>query len=567
MPASALAGRPIDANFGCRTAFCASVSPDGSRVVFPQDGELIAGAGAGQLYEWHNGQIRSLLAPGVSQGQFLQMEGASADATHVFVSTRAALSPEDADGSALDAYDIHDGTPSLISTGPLDRPAEQTAAMPFFRGSSPDGSRVFFQDTRALTVEDLDNCPSLYERAAGQTRLIAPNPEPPPYPICDWPDFGGVSRDGSHFFFVSGVDLEAGDDGGADIYQQVGATSTRLTTGPVPGSNCVKRLRSLASSGDGGTILFSTNGPALPEDTNGTDDLYKRRPDGSFVLVSKGTSAAQNCAPTESVRGVALAADGGTTIFETVAALSPADLDAAPDLYSADSNGAFELLSTGPTDPQVEEPTTVLPDWIAAASDDARTVAFETRQRLVAADQDDSADVYLRAGGLTSLLSEGPPSRTAPQAELSGISSDGSTVVFATRAGLVAGDANRDRDYYLRRVGSKRPILLSAETIAPTMRIARRAARLRGARVAIRLACPESERNGPCRGNLRLAPKRDAKPLGQSAFKVGVGERKRIVVRLRQPLPPARRSLFARVRGVDSLGNARVSTRKLRFGR
>ncbi|MGE0066732.1 MAG: hypothetical protein AB7T48_05190 [Solirubrobacterales bacterium] len=567
MPASAVAGRAIDAGLGCRTAFCASVSADGSRVVFPYHGELIAGAGTWQLYEWHDGKVRSLLAPGLSQGQFLQMEGASADATHVFVSTRAALSPEDTDGSALDVYDIQGGTPSLISTGPLDHPAEQTAAMPFFQGSSPDGSRVFFQDTRALTVEDLDICPSLYERAAGQTRMIAPNPEPPPFPICEWPDFGGLSRDGSHLFFVSGVDLQAGDDEGEDIYQQVGASLTRLATGPEPASNCTKRLRVFASSGNGDTILFSTNGPALPEDTNGTDDLYKRRPDGSFVLVSKGTPAAETCAPSQSVRGVALSADGGTTVFETVAALSPADKDAAPDLYSADDNGAFELLSSGPTDPQVEEPTTIFPDWLSAASEDARTVAFETQQRLVAADRDDSADVYLRAGGLTSLLLEGPPSRPAPTAELSGISADGNTVAFATRAGLVAGDTNRQRDYYLRRIGSKRPVLLSAETTAPAVWIARRAARLPAARVAIRLVCPKAEENGPCRGNLRLAQKRNAKPLGQRAFQIAVGKRKRIVVRLRRPLPPAKQSLVARARGIDSLGNARVSTRTVRFGR
>jgi hypothetical protein len=398
--------------------------------------------------------------------------------------------------------------------------------------------------------------------------LVAPNPKPPPYPICESPEFGGVSRDGSHFFFVSGIGLQAGNEERDDLYQQVGAAFTRLTTYPEPEWNCTERPRFVDSSSDGGTILFSTNAAVLPEDTNRTDDLYKRRPDGSFVLVSKGTPGGQGCGAASSIRGVALSADGGTTIFETNAALSPADHDAANDLYSADESGAIELLSTGPTDPQTEEPTTVFPDWIAAASEDAKTVAFETRQGLVDADKDDSADVYVRVGGRTSLLSPGPPSEPSakPAAELSGISGDGSAVVFATRAGLVAGDTNHERDTYMRRIGSKHPVLLSAETIPPRMSVSRRGARLPSGRVAIRLTCPKVEQDGPCHGSLSLAEKRNGKPLGRSAFSIAVGKRKRIVVRLHRTVSPAGGSLVARVLGVDHLGNAHASTSKIRLG-
>ena len=566
-PAAADAGRPIEGSHGCRTQFCANISEDGARVVFPSGQELVAGAGPNQLYEWEAGALRPLLAPGLAQDWRLELAGASADATHVFVSTGAALSPEDLDGSGLDIYDLFAGTATLVSTGPRDVPGPQALLTSAFEGASPDGSRVFFRDMRALTAEDLDRCPSLYERAAGTTRLIAPNPEPPPYPVCESPAFGGFSGDGSHLFFVTGVDLEVGDEGRDDLYQQVGAVATRLTAYPRWQSSCVERPRFVASSADGRTIVFSTNAPVLPEDTNGTDDLYKLRAGGSFVLISKGTPAGDGCSPFGRVRGVALSADGGTTIFETSAVLSPADRDAAPDLYAAAEGGSFELLSTGPTDPQVKEPTTIFPDWLVLVSDDAGTVAFETRQRLVGADVDDTADVYIRVGGVTSLLSEAPPGTPAPNAgmELSGLAADGSAVVFATRAGLVAGDTNRERDYYLRRLGSKRPVLLSAESIPPTMRIARRAARLRAARVAVRLTCPKTERNGPCRGNLRLADGRLGETLGRSAFEIAVGERERIVVRLRRQLSPARRTLFARALGVDRLGNARAATRTLRL--
>jgi len=497
----------------------------------------------------------------------VQLDGVSADATHVFVSSAAPLSPDDTDGSGLDVFDLHEDTPSLVSTGPLDAPTTQPWGS-FFEGASPDGSRVFWSDFRALTSDDLDKCPDLYERAAGQTRLVGPNPEPPQYPLCEYSNFGGFSGDGSHFFFLSGLKLEPEDEGGDDLYQQVGTALKQLTNYPAPDWNCVVAPRFFDSSSDGGTILFSTMSAILPEDTNRAEDLYKRRPDGSFVLVSKGTPSGERCGFGD-VRGVALSADGQTAIFETSAQLSPEDRDSAADLYSADDSGAIELISTGSADPQVEEPTDVFPDWIAAASDDAKTVAFETRQRLLESDKDESADVYVRRAGRTDLLSAGPPALppAKPIAELSGISADGSTVVFATREALVAKDANHERDVYMTKVGWKHPVLLSAETIPPRMSVSRRAARLRTGRVAVRLTCPEAERNGPCKGNLRLAPKRNAKPLGQTAFEIAVGKRKRIVVRLRQPLPPARQSLVARVRGVDSLGNARVSTKTIRFGR
>lgn len=567
VPATAVAGRPIDAGFGCRDVLCASLARDGSRIVFPHDGELIAGAGRRQIYEWHDGRVQPLLPPGPPGHQLMELDGGSADATHVFVSTAAPLSPADTDGSAVDIYDLHGGTPSLVSTGPLDGPTAQPGTPAFFQGASPDGSRVFFGDFRALTVQDLDKCPDLYERAAGQTSLVAPNPEPPPYPLCESAQFGGVSRDGSHFFFITGLGLEAADHGGDDIYQQVGTAFTRLTTYPEPEGNCVELPHFVDSSSDGGTILFSTNSAVLPEDTNRADDLYKRRPDGSFVLVSKGTPAAQGCGAS-SIRGVALSADGGTAIFETSAALSPEDHDTANDLYSADDSGAIELLSTGPTDPQIKEPTIFSPDWIAVASDDAKTVAFETRQSLVSADKDDSADVYVRVDGRTSLLSAGPPYGAAakPDAELSGISADGRVVAFETKERLVAGDTNHERDLYMRRIGSKHPTLLSAETIPPRMSISPRAARLPSARVAIRLACPKVEQDGPCHGTLRLAATPTGKPLGQSAFSIAAGKRKRILVRLRRTVSPAKRSLVARVRGADSLGNAHVSTRTIRLG-
>jgi hypothetical protein len=153
-----------------------------------------------------------------------------------------------------------------------------------------------------------------------------------------------------------------------------------------------------------------------------------------------------------------------------------------------------------------------------------------------------------------------------PNAELSGISGDGNAVVFATREPLVAKDTNGERDVYLRRLGSRRPVLLSAETIPPQMAVSRRFSRLSSARIAIRIGCPDAEMNGPCRGSVGLAPSRRSKALGQADFRIAAGKRKRIVVSLRHVLSPTRRSLIARVRGVDFLGNARLIARRVAQG-
>jgi hypothetical protein len=558
LPAGAFAGRAVTEP--CQTVFCAGVSGDGSRVVFPFEEELTAGAGHRQIYERSGGAVRPLLPP--STGYWPQLDGVSADATHVFVSTSVPLSPADTDGSGWDVYDLAGGVASLVSTGPLD---PQTAlSSNRFAGASPDGSRVFFESFSKLTADDLDECPDLYQRAGGVTTLVGPNPDPPQLPLCEWAEFGGVSGDGSHVFFVSGVELEPGDEEGEDIYQQVGTALTRLTTYPEPEWNCVESPGFVDSSSDGGTILFTTNSAIVPEDTDRAYDLYKRRPDGTFVLVSRDTPGGEGCG-FSGERGVALSADGHSEIFETSAQLSPADHDSANDLYRADDNGEVELVSTGPTDAGVAEPTNVSPDWLALVSDDAKVVAFETRQQLVAADKDGAADVYVRVGGRTELVSAGQPGRRGrPAAELLGLSGDGSTVVFATREQLVAKDTDSERDIYLRRLGSKHPILLSAETIPPPMRISRHGKLLPSGEIGIRIGCPKTETSGPCHGEVKLAKGRRGPTIGKASFRIPAGKRMLTSVRPLHSASAARHAaVFVRVRGIDRLGNAATATRRV----
>jgi hypothetical protein len=562
LPPVANAGRAVTGP--CRTVFCAGISQDGSRVVFPFEEELVAGAGMRQIYERSSGAIRALLPAG--KGHSNRLDGTSSDGAHVFVTTSMPLAPEDADGFGFDIFDVSAGAAALISTGPLDA---QTGggALASFMGSSPDGGRVFFDAFGPLTADDLDTCPDLYQRVGGQTTLVAPDLDPPLPPVCSSVAFGGVSVDGSHLFFSSGDELEPGDEHGEDIYQQVGSTFTRLTTYPEPEGNCVDLVGFVDASSDGGTVLFTTNSPVTAGDTDSTIDVYKRRPDGTFALVSRGTDGGNGQCGFVGDRAVALSADGSTAIFETAARLSPLDSDSSNDLYSTDDSGAIELVSTGPADTNVDERSIVFPDWLALVSDDARRVAFETRQPLVAVDRDTASDVYLRAAGETVLVSGSPSGKVVgSNAELLGFAGNGYAVVFATKEALVPRDLDRERDLYLWWLGDERGALISGETIAPRMRIGKRAVAPRSGRVGVRLACPKAETSGPCRGRLFLQRGWRGDRVGAARFRIDAGRRARVSVPLRRRFrasPP--KSVLVRVRGADALGNARVVTRRVRL--
>jgi hypothetical protein len=547
---------------------CAGLSQDGSRVVFPFGEELTSGAGRHQIYEWTGGRTRGLIprpagAPAIAPAS---LADTSADASHVLVLTNAALAPEDVDGGGTDIYDLAGGEASLISSGPLD--GQTGGGSPVsFAGVSPDGLRVFFDAFGPEVAADTDKCPDLYERFAAQTGLVAPNPKPAPSQpfLCDGVGFDGISADGTHLFLTTGESLVPGDEEGTDVYQQVGGVLTRLTTYPERQSNCVDLPQFGGASADGSTVLFATNISISAEDTDSAFDVYKREPDGSFQLVSKGSDGGSGPCGFGGDRAVALSADGRTAIFETRSRLSPEDRDSSNDLYGATDGGAISLLTTGPIDPGLDEHSIVFPDWLADVSDDATRVAFESRQPLLAADKDAAVDVYLRVGGQTELVSTGPLSRNGDdEAELRGISGDGTTILFATKERLAKQDSDHQKDLYVRRgAPGGRSILISGETIPPKMRVGS-SGFLVGATVGLGLACPKAETSGPCHGKVTLARGRRGARIGKAAFRIAPGRRGLLRLHLRRSVrehPP--RLVFVRVRGFDRLGNSELVVRRI----
>jgi hypothetical protein len=88
---------------------------------------------------------------------------------------------------------------------------------------------------------------------------------------------------------------------------------------------------------DAGRLFFSTQDPVLPEDTNGTSDVYEYE-DGHVHLISPGD------APYEAVFADA-SASGNDVFFTTNQQLVPADHDQIVDLYDARVGGTPEAPS------------------------------------------------------------------------------------------------------------------------------------------------------------------------------------------------------------------------------
>jgi Ca2+-binding RTX toxin-like protein len=142
-------------------------------------------------------------------------------------------------------------------------------------------------------------------------------------------------------------------------------------------------------------------------------------------------------------------ADGTVVVFETDESLVSTDTDTEPDLYMR-AGGQTTLVSTGPAggnaDTDVE---------FEDASADAGRVFFTTVESLVSADTDTRLDIYEHANGQTTLLSSAPNAGNADfNALFRGASEDGSHVFFETQESLLSSDADAANDIYGKRIAA-----------------------------------------------------------------------------------------------------------------
>jgi hypothetical protein len=225
-------------------------SDDGSRVYFAANGRLVPGkgvAGAPNLYLSDDQGIR-------------------------FVATLS--------------------TSDVAASGAFTVPARQEVQL------TPDGARLLFKTTLALTSDDTDLRSDVYLYDADDGKLVR----------------------------VSGIGSRGNSSLDADIAQS--PPPAFLPTPAIAGHT----PRSL--SDDGRHVFFRTVEALTPDDVNGTTDVYEWF-DGDLGLVTSG-------APSGSVRYDAASADGSSVFFTTDESLTPDDDDQGdPDLYVAREGGGF----------------------------------------------------------------------------------------------------------------------------------------------------------------------------------------------------------------------------------
>ena len=390
--------------------------------------------------------------------------GVSADGARVFFDAAERLVLGDTD----DAFDVYsrdlDGSLVLLSDGMAtdDPPADA-----FFRGVSPNGTRVFFNAAERLVLEDTDTARDVYSRDAGGSLVLLSDGRAADDPPAD-ARFGAVSPDGARVFFETAERLLSNDDtdDAADVYSREADGSLRLLSDGMATDDPPAGAFFGGLSADGARVFFSARENLVPEDTDdGTADVYSRELGGSPVLLSDGR-AADDARAEAFFKGVS--ADGARVFFVAAERLLPdEDTDTTFDVYSREADGSLRVLSDGAANPDLD----IQASFGGVSADGAR-VFFTTQERLLPDDDTDTtADVYSRdLDGSLRLLSDGPSSADPNAgAGFGGVSADGARVFFTTQERLLPDDdTDTTADVYSRDLdGSLR--LLSDGTANPDL--------------------------------------------------------------------------------------------------
>lgn len=235
---------------------------------------------------------------------------------------------------------------------------------------------------------------------------------------------------------------------------------------------------------DGHLAVFSTAEQMVPGDTDHEQDVYVRAFDagvGEYVTreVSIGPLGGNDAYPAQ-YDGISN--DGSKVFFSTEEPLVLADTDRSEDVYmrnletntttlvsQGDASCASEGCGNGASD------SSFVPGGVVPSGE---RVFFVTSERLNAADEDNSLDVYMRdlTSGETVLVSRGDSSCAAsgcgngPQSVVfDQASEDGEKVFFTTEEDLVAGDEDGRVDIYERDLATETTKLVSVPGVCPTL--------------------------------------------------------------------------------------------------
>ncbi len=354
------------------------------------------------------------------------------------------------------------------------------AAPASYKGSSADGSIVFFETAEQMLPGDTDAKRDVYERYFDSepgvetyvTREVSLGPAGGNAAFDA--TFEKVNKEGTKVFFSTEESLvEADTDHSTDVYMrnlENGKGTTTLvsqgeaTCAPACGNGAIDAGFAGASA-DGSKAFFVTQENLTAADNDNSVDIYERDlSTGETVLVSAGSSSC----PTEcgngpdGVTSLAVSRDGSYVYFTSDEALAPEDGDTTTDIYVRELAGGGETRLVSKADAGCpgcggEGKVPVF----RATSENGSRVFFSTEEKLVGADNDGATDVYARdlPNGPTILISGGTEGKTATFAASS---SDGEHVFFNTIESLVPADEDGVSDVYEWSQGAGNPSLVTA---------------------------------------------------------------------------------------------------------
>ena len=312
-----------------------AVSDDGTNVFFTANGNL---------YDRHDAtsptanttQIDASVGGG---GQFL---AASADGSKVYFTTA---------GSNLYEYDSSTNPATVTNLTPAG-----VSAIDGLAGISDDGSYIYFVGNTT------SGPPTLYVSHNGGTPTVITALDPSD--SGDWNGFAARASSNGQFLVFNSIDQLTGfDNTDANtsspddeifIYDAAdGSTKCASCFGGAPVGNTLIDVTQTSGIpdqsttilaryvSDTGQVFFDTPNALLPNDTDGTSDVYEYE-NGQVSLLSNGADP-QGARYTDST------ADGSNVYFATVEPLVPQDVDAgAYSVYDARVGGGFPFSPPAP---------------------------------------------------------------------------------------------------------------------------------------------------------------------------------------------------------------------------